>query len=95
MRVSSSNLALRFYLKDGWDKKTLDSLVVCGKIIKCSGWEKDLKQGLAYYLPEIGTKLDIDRLMSLVTKVHRAFDDYPQESLADWHQRLGLEVNDT
>jgi len=88
VRVSSSNLALRFYLKDGWDKEVLDSLVISGKFVKCSHWEEDLKLGLAYYLPEVGTKLDIDKLMNLITKVDRRFDDYPHETDREFIERM-------
>ena len=31
----------------------------------------------AYWIPEVGTKLDIEALMQRVTSVHRTYNDYP------------------
>lgn len=89
MVVHSSNLALRFYAKDGWTQPILDVLTIRGKVRPHPGFEEDEKSGWGgYYLPDLGTEMNIPLLMQLVTKVHRRFDDYPEESDESFIRRM-------
>lgn len=63
MKIRSSHLALRFYIHDGWSRKILEPLVIKGKIIHQESFGAD------YYIPEIGTELDMENLFKLVTSV--------------------------
>jgi len=86
MPICSSNLALRFYLQDGWTKEFLDSLTIKGECIY-----REMKFGdedLSYYMPIPNTKLDIDKLILYVSEVNRAFDDYPNESDIEFIKRM-------
>jgi hypothetical protein len=89
MKVQSSNLALRFYKRDGWNQEILDGLVTEGSINKHHSFERDEASGWGgYWLPEPGTKMDMDKLMGLVTSVHRAFDDRPEEDDRSFCERM-------
>jgi hypothetical protein len=78
VKISSSNLALRFYKKDGWTQEFLDSLTTKGSILPHTHFDKDEASGWGgYYIPKPGTQMNIPELMKHVTEVYRAFDDYP------------------
>lgn len=66
MRVATSHLAMRFYVEDGWTQELLDSITVEGK---CKMPFPEDKR--AYFILPIDSRLDMDKLMSLVTKVDR------------------------
>jgi hypothetical protein len=81
MRINSSNLALRFYASEGWTLDLLNSFVEKGAVKKHPSFDKDEKEGWGgYFIPEPGTKMNIPKLMKLVTSVHRAFNDYPEDT---------------
>ena len=89
MRVCSSNLALRFYKSYGWDLDLLKSLVTQGGINPHPDFEKDEASGWGgYYLPDVGTKMNIPELMKYVTSVHRACDDHPTETDSEFIERM-------
>jgi len=64
MIVKSSHLALRFYKNDGWTMALLSECLEKGSAIEfCPGI------GLEYYRLEVGSRLDLDKLMPHVTNV--------------------------
>jgi len=77
MIVRTSNLAMRFYKKDGWTDDVLVSLI--DRDSHSAGF-KYFDDADPYWIPEVGTKLNIDSLMKLVTEVKRGFNDYPLQS---------------
>jgi hypothetical protein len=84
MRVSSSNLGLRFYKSDGWSKELLD---VIGTFMPHPQFDVDETTGFGGYWIPIG-EVDIDKLMGIVTNVSRAFDDCPKESDREFVERM-------
>lgn len=76
MIIRSSNLALRFYESDGWTKELLESMLTCGDLIEQEIGLSDEK----YFILSVGSRFDIEKLLSVYTKLVRAFDDYPNES---------------
>jgi hypothetical protein len=83
MRVDVTNLAMRFYKRQGWKEETLRGLVV--KFLHHEPF-KYFDDVDAYWVPDVGTRLDMDKLMTLVTEVHQAFPDHPS-----WTDRQVLE----
>lgn len=74
--IRTSNLALRFYLKDGWTKEELDGC--------CSQGEVNIHtitDEYPYYILDPGASFDTDKLLAITAKVHRAFED--QERYSD------------
>lgn len=90
MLVRSSNLALRFYEKDGWTKEHIEFFLVEGEVLEqksmfCSD----------YYIVSVGSTVDFRKLRSLVSRVDRAFDDNPNESDNDFMKKhLWNTIND-
>lgn len=78
MRVVATNLAMRFYKNDGWTSHQLYSIV---KYIGPECLEDPYRyfdDTEPYWIPNVGTRLDIDSLMLLVTEVVRVFNDHPE-----------------
>lgn len=73
--VRSSNLALRFYVSDGWTRELLEPLLIKGTIV-----ENDLMDGDSYFLLDVGSSLDIDKLDEMKSKLYRRFDDHPEQT---------------
>jgi len=84
----SSNLALRFYKSDGWEKKELDECCIKGKIICAHPEDID-----PYYTLDIGSTFDVKKLIEKMSVLHRRFDDYPEQTdeqfieKMNWDQR--------
>lgn len=74
--IHSSNLALRFYERDGWSKVELDEVCIRGEV-KCFHHDPDRYFILDYHR---GSIFDIPKLLEKASKVVRTFDDYPDES---------------
>jgi len=66
MRVITSHLAMRFYVHDGWTQEILDSITVKGR---CTMPHPEDVQ--PYFILPVGSSLDMDKLMKLVTSVTR------------------------
>jgi hypothetical protein len=77
MIVRTTSLAMRFYKEDGWNEDILLSLV--DENGHCAGF-KYFDDEHPYWIPEVGTNMDIERLMQFVTKVHRGFNDVPSQT---------------
>jgi hypothetical protein len=79
-RVSSSNLALRFYKMDGWTREVLEKYLIKGSLQDTEFTHHD--HGVnAYYILKVGSRLDMQRLYDeQVSEVDRAFNDYPSQS---------------
>jgi len=76
-RVSSSNLALRFYKRDGWTREDLELYLIRGSIEDTSEYHGD-SDYFAYYILSIASSLDMKAFyQEKVGEVHRAYDDYP------------------
>ena len=86
MIVRSSNLALRFYESDGWTPGLLETCLARGFLRKSADYETELKE-LRYWALDIGGAFDTDKLMKHVTKLIRAFDDYPNETDREFIER--------
>lgn len=76
--VRSSNLALRFYMNDGWTREELEDCLETGRIIVNGDFGSELD--IPYYMLDVGSRFDLEKLMPLVGKVERAFDDYPWQT---------------
>ena len=85
--MHSSNLALRFYIREGWTKELLETFVTKGKVAHCSGFETE-REDMKYYLPGAYTTMDVDRLMEHVGEVKRRFDDFPEETDREFIKRM-------
>ena len=74
-RVSSSNLALRFYKADGWTLDDLEPYLLSGKIEDTAIYHGDSPEWAYFRLDGV---LDMNKFYKeKVSEVHRAFDDYP------------------
>jgi len=74
--VRSSNLALRFYVSDGWTKEELMELLVGDTgdfLIRPMDPEP-------YYILTVGSRLDPEKLLAKTSKLVRAFNDHPWQS---------------
>jgi hypothetical protein len=77
-RVSSSNLALRFYKSEDWTLEVLNKYLVKGNIV-----DSQIRHGddpaWAYFILSPYSTLDMKRLYEEeVSEVHRAFNDHPE-----------------
>lgn len=77
MKVVTTNLTIRFYKADGW---TFDILVSLLDRLNQEPFIYFIDQSNEYWIPTVGTKLNIDKLMKKVTRVQRTFDDYPNQT---------------
>lgn len=76
-RVSSSNLALRFYKCDGWTREDLEPYFIRGTLEDTEEMHGD-REDFAYYRLAVYSRLDMKKFYSeKVSEVYRAFDDYP------------------
>lgn len=75
MKVITSSHAMRFYESEGWTLNKLMSLVYKGRVEPFIYFNDP---GEAYWTPAAYTKLDIEALMKIITKVVRVFNDYPE-----------------
>jgi len=74
-RVVTSNLAVRFYVKDGWTRELLESLLVRGKIVNDSHFGEPGNDD--YYSTYRSAMFDMATLMAVISHVKRTFNDYP------------------
>jgi len=59
VKIHSSHLALRFYLREGWTREMVERYVVNGKIDECFPGDGDF----AYFRPDIGCTIDCEMLL--------------------------------
>jgi hypothetical protein len=81
--IRSSNLALRFYISDGWTKEELDKL--CSKGEVRSRFPTDM---YPYLSLTQGSRFDTTLLLDSCSALVRAFDDYPSESDREFVERM-------
>lgn len=75
---------MRFHVRYGWTQEVLLPLVKSA-LYEPPFTQKDPQYPeLAYWVPESGTIMDIKKLMKVVTKVERTFNDYPERSDEDF-----------
>lgn len=87
MRMATSNLAMRFYKSDGWTREILEKLVIrTGRGGEAFHYWDD--PNFEYWIPNVGTNLNLDELLKIVTRVDRAFNDYPNESDREFLKRF-------
>jgi hypothetical protein len=87
-RVSSSNLALRFYKFDGWTREVLESYLTKGELIDTQFSHHKDKPDEAYFILKPYSVLDMKRLYDeQVAEVHRAFNDYPHDTDLQFMER--------
>lgn len=80
--IICSNLAMRFYKKH-WTKEEVESCMKPrGKEYLKPGEILDAFPNDAdpYYIPAVGTNMDIKKLLSLADGVVRTFNDFPHET---------------
>lgn len=65
MKVHSSHLSLRFYLRDGWTRSALEPLLTKGSI----GQQDSMFPDMCYLIPEAWSLFDIDKLCEKATSV--------------------------
>jgi len=76
-RVSSSNLALRFYKSDGWTREDIEPYLLNGVLEDTSEVHGDSPEW-AYYRLEVYSKLNMKKFYKeKVSEVYRMYDDYP------------------
>lgn len=79
-KVSSSNLALRFYKSDLWTRTDIEPYLIKGSLTDTSeshGYSEDL----SYYILSAGSRLDMKKFYEeKISEVHRAFNDRPWET---------------
>ena len=81
--IRSSNLALRFYISDGWTKKELDKLCSKGEV-KCF-FPADLD---TYFTLTQGSRFNTTLLLDSCSTLVRTFNDYPSESDREFIERM-------
>lgn len=83
-RVSSSNLALRFYKSDGWTREDIEPYLIRGRLEDTEEMHGD-REDFAYYRLEPYSRIDMKKFYAeKVSNVFRAFDDYPNMSDLDF-----------
>ncbi len=75
MKVICSNLAMRFYVKDGWTQDILRPLLIKGDISI-----KHPDDFLPYFTLDVGSSIDIEKLLTIASEIVRTFDDHPAMS---------------
>lgn len=75
MKVITSSHSIRFYESDGW---TLDKLLPLVRRGRAELFIYFNDPGESYWIPATYTKLDIEALLKITTKVIRTFNDYPE-----------------
>jgi len=93
MTISSSNLCLRFYVRDGWTKNHMNEIF--GDKWRYSTGYGEEDDWYWYFAPSVDIReIDVDWqfLYELKggDKVMRAFDDYPHESDEQYMERMIL-----
>lgn len=74
---------MRFYDRDGWTEEMLRPLIssfVTDPPLAHKDAGLTTPYSWAYWVPEVGTVLDIKKLMKIVTKVDRTFNDHPHQT---------------
>ena len=88
-RVSSSNLALRFYKADGWARETLEKYLIKGELYDTQFTHHQDLPVNAYFILKPGSALDMAKLYDeQVSEVHRTFNDYPQDTDLQFMERF-------
>jgi len=77
--IRLSNLAMRFYLKDGWKKKELENLLDKGRVLDPLPKDKDM----GYFLLEVGASFKIKELAEKISEVRHTFESHKGESLEE------------
>jgi hypothetical protein len=73
-------MAIRFYERHGWTEDKIRSLISTS-IVNPPLQHKDAAEPFwSYWVPEVGTVIDIKKLMKIVTKVDRTFNDHPHQT---------------
>jgi len=86
--VRSSNLALRFYKRDGWLRETLEVYLIQGRILDTQDLHGDSVDD-AYFIFDRGSKVDMKSLyLAEVSEVERRFNDYPEETDLEFLERM-------
>lgn len=76
--IRTSNLAMRFYVHDGWTKEELDSLCVRGEV-KC--FHPDDRYPYFTLDHNQASRFDAEKLLERTSEIDRAFPD--QEVYSD------------
>lgn len=89
--IRSSNLALRFYIQDGWTEEELNNMCTQGCVF-LRGFKES--HDSSYYMLHFGkdSKFDLDKLDDKCLKLIRAFDDNPHESDKEYMSRFNGEL---
>ena len=76
--MHTSNLAMRFYVHDGWTLEELNEVLIKGSfhLMKI---EQDPNDP-SYYVLDAHSTVDVDKLDKKVSIIKKAFDDYPNET---------------
>lgn len=61
-RISSSHLALRFYLRDGWTEEVVKSFLIKGDIRKSAHFDEE-EYHFRYYSFEVGSSFDVKKVL--------------------------------
>lgn len=95
MTIRSSNLALRFYKKDGWSLPLFELLLLenyrnvdLNSLLIDSEIKFDDNKESAYYVINDSLYFDINLLIKLKTRLIRAFDDHPMETDEEYIKRM-------
>jgi hypothetical protein len=76
VKIVTTNLAMRFYKNDGWGEADLLPAVV--KHTHPEGPFKYFSEdALPYWIPNVGTRLDLGVLLEKASQVQRMYDENP------------------
>lgn len=73
--ANTSNLAMRFYVKDGWTKTELDACCHKGEFNIHFPGDVD-----RYYSLDIGGSYDVDKLLPLISNIERRFKEQSERT---------------
>lgn len=75
--IRTSNLALRFYVRDGWTKEELDAVCTVGSV-HCAHPNDEFP----YFTLNYGehSRFDCKKLLALADGVERRYDDRPGDT---------------
>ena len=73
--IHSSRRSLYFYKHEGWIEKELRECLIKGGLRQCFP-----ANGSPYFMYDLWSEVDVDKLLSITEKVDREADDRPQET---------------
>jgi len=86
--MHTSNLAMRFYVHNGWTLEELEGLVESHRDSTDGRFRFFDDTDSPYYVPNVGTNLKIKELAEKISEIKKAFNDYPNETNKECIERF-------